>query len=73
MNMKFSFEGEKVEWKVYNSKDYYYATNDSGRGIFQVRDGERHQLMGTAQFSVAGLTKSSARAKIRKFMSTRTR
>ena len=55
------------------ASDIYYTTNNSGRGIFQVRDGERHQLMGTAQFSVAGLTKSSARAKIRKFMSTRTR
>lgn len=69
--MKYSFEGEKVEWK--SGGDIYYTTNDSGRGIFKVRDGERHQLMGTAQFSVAGLTKSSARAKIRKFMSTRAR
>ena len=78
MKISYSFEGEKIEWKVGDilacpSRDAYYTTNDSGRGIFQVRDGERHQLMGTAQFSVAGLTKSSARAKIRKFMSTRTR
>ena len=71
MKISYSFEGEKIEWKVRDG--IYYTTNDSGRGIFQVRDGERHQLMGTAQFSVAGLTKSSARAKIRKFMSTRTR
>ena len=70
--MKYFFEGKKIEWKVGGEHpDIYYTTNNSGRGVFKVCGGERHQLMGTAQFSVAGLTKSSARAKIRKFMSTR--
>ena len=73
MKISYYFEGKKIEWEVVGEKNLSYSTNDSGRGIFQVRDGERHQLMGTAQFSVAGITKNSARAKIRKFMSTRTR
>ena len=66
--MKYVFEGKRVEWWTFKGSDIYYTTDEEGRGVFRVRNGERSQLLGTLQFSLAGLTKSSARAKIRKFM-----
>ena len=70
MKIKFNFEGKKVEWAIVG-EDKYFSTDNCGRGIFQISASNRTQLLGTAQFSLAGLTKSSARAKIRKYMSGR--
>ena len=70
MKISYEFIEKKVEWYVLGDAGYF-TTDETGRGIFRVHDGNRSQLLGTAQFSVAGLTKSSARAKIRKFMSAR--
>ena len=69
-SLTYEFKNNKIEWWV-TGEDTYYTTNEEGRGIFKVHNGNRAQLMGTAQFSVAGLVKSSARAKIRKFMLAR--
>ena len=65
--LRYDFKGNKVEWFVVG-EDSYYTTDEYGKGVFRIHNGERSQLLGTAQFSVAGLTKGSARAKIRKFM-----
>ena len=70
MKISYEFIEKKVEWEV-SGNSGYYTTDETGRGVFFVSRGERSQLLGTAQFSVAGLTKNSARAKIRKFMSAR--
>lgn len=54
-------------WRVNDTDPFCYATNREGDGIFQHWDnGSVKQLTGTCQFSVYGLTKGSARAKIRK-------
>lgn len=68
MKMKYEFDNNRIEWKVVGEDNYYYSTNNCGKGIFKISGSERTQLLGTAQFSLAGLTKSSARAKIRKYM-----
>lgn len=68
--IKYEFDGKKVEWSICG-EDKYFSTDNFGRGIFKISGSDRTQLLGTAQFSLAGLTKSSARAKIRKFMSER--
>ena len=65
--IRYEFKDKKVEWFVIG-EDSYYTTDEYGKGVFKIHNGERSQLLGTLQFSVAGLTKSSARAKIRKFM-----
>lgn len=47
----------------------YYKTNPNGDGIFHVDDnGNERQLVGTCQFSVRGLQRNSAKAKIRRYM-----
>lgn len=69
-NLNYEFKGNKIEWFV-TGEDSYYTTNEYGHGVFIVHNGERSQLLGTLQFNVAGLTKSSARRKIRKFMLAR--
>lgn len=49
----------------------YWCTNATGDGIFYVdcQKNDRSQYKGTCDFSVYGLSKSAARAKIRKWMS----
>ena len=70
-NITYEFkDNNKIEWFL-RGEDAYYTTNSDGRGIFKIHNGERSQLLGAEQFSLAGLTKSSARAKIRKFMLAR--
>ena len=48
----------------------YYTTTKDGEGIFAVipSRNDRRQLVGTSDFSVFGLTKSGARAKIARWM-----
>lgn len=60
----------EAEWEIEGNDDIRFTTNDRGDGLFEIdyRRGDRRQLEGTLQFSVAGLTKNSARAKIRKYM-----
>lgn len=74
--MKYNFElnedgtVKSATWREDGDERYCYATNSYGDGVFKYDDynaGSR-QLTGTCQFSIYGLTKSSARRKIRSFM-----
>lgn len=71
--MKYTFElnangtVKSATWRKNPDDNYCYGTNGRGEGIFQYYDnGDMKQLAGTCQFSIAGLTKGAARAKIRK-------
>lgn len=60
--------GKKWEWRVRGTDGAYWATNDSGDGVFYVdsENNERRQLAGTCDFSVNGV--KDPRAKIRAWM-----
>lgn len=49
----------------------YFSTNDEGEGVFfiDLTKNERHQLLGTCQFSLVGL--KDPRSKIRRYMKER--
>lgn len=67
MRIKYEHDGNEWSWQVEGS-DYCYYTDKRGDGVF-VRDlktGNTKQIVGTCQFSVAGL--KDPRAKIRRWM-----
>ena len=61
---------QRCRWNYKGIEEYYYETNIYGDGIFFVdlRENIRIQLEGTCDFSICGLKKTSARAKIKKWM-----
>ncbi|MFV0616883.1 hypothetical protein ACE418_03100 [Megasphaera sp. WILCCON 0056] len=65
---RFTYEKDGKQWSWWNSDDKYYCTNSMGEGVFEIARGNRKQLTGTCQFSVAGLKDSSAKKKILGFM-----
>ena len=65
---KLTYEKDGYAWKWYIKGDScYYCTNSDGDGIFVVNY-NRRQLIGTAQFSLHGLTDKSAKQKIHQWM-----
>lgn len=76
MKLRYNFDSIDSNGRVNGTvcwsfdERYYYYTNKGADGVFvlKCRTGETHQITGTCQFSVWGLTKGAARAKIRRFM-----
>ena len=66
--MKYYFGEDTNEVRIYKNESEYYCTNRDGEGLFyvNVERNTRHQLVGTCDFSVRGLTKDGARKKLRK-------
>lgn len=61
---------ERWEWRWSDSDNVYWTTNSRGEGIFVIdpSQNEEHQILGTCDFSLRGITDESAKRKIRKWM-----
>ena len=70
--LSYTKEEKLWRWEVSGEENRYYCTNSEGEGIFEVSfsplGGDRHQLTGTCQFDLSGLSDAWAKKKIRKWM-----
>lgn len=62
---KLTYSKEENYWEAQVDFGDYYCTGKDGSGLFHIHDGNREQLLGTLQFSVAGLADSTAKRKLR--------
>ena len=62
---KLTYTKEENYWEAQVEFGDYYCTGKDGSGLFHIHDGNREQLLGTLQFSVAGLADSTAKRKLR--------
>lgn len=62
---KLAYTKEENYWEAQVEFGDYYCTGKDGSGLFHIYDGNREQLLGTLQFSVAGLADSTAKRKLR--------
>lgn len=60
---KIAYTKEENYWEAQVDFGDYYCTGKDGCG--KVHDGNREQLLGTLQFSVAGLADNTAKRKLR--------
>lgn len=61
---KLQYTKENNYWEAQVEFGDYYCTGKDGSGLFHTHDGNREQLLGTLQFSVAGLADSTAKRKL---------
>lgn len=62
---KLQYTKDNNYWEAQVEFGDYYCTGKDGSGLFHIHDGNRTQLLGTFQFSVAGLADSTAKRKLR--------
>ena len=62
---KLHYTKDGLYWEAEVGFGDYYCTGTCGSGLFHIKDGNRTQIYGTLQFSVAGLSDSTARRKLR--------
>lgn len=63
---KLQYTKENNYWEAQVAFGDYYCTGKDGNGLFHIHGGNREQILGTLQFSVAGLADSTAKRKLRK-------